>query len=468
MKRVLLLITLNVIISGAFAQLTAQKTQKICLDQDISNVGNIAVKNDILVCKINLGQELVGYDLKSEKIVWTKKYPKQYYVGYGIYQFGDYLMFANSTTTYDAKGKPSYACRIFLIDEKTGEKKDSVKWNFDVMYLSDSPGKSGLVGAIRQNTNSLFTASLITQKTGVVKYDLITEDSKTGSMPNCISTDANEKWIAVGTANGSGGFILYHFETGKQAVSFPGKGDIHNCVFSSDGKFVFFIQNKKLTVFNTSTLKTEKQIAVADNLSFVAVNKDDENLALTGFGNGAAVTFINWKTEKSTVSTINTTGMNCYFTNDGDFIAHSLKNALSCKLDKEAKPYLVRFLMNQKSTSVDNSVNSESSAINEFSQGDRAFIRYAGDKKFYSGTITEISGTVYKVFYDDGSVSSVKKEDLKALPLLSTGLKVQCRASDKKYYWGTISEIKGNAVFIKFSDNKTSGWFPVSEIMMVE
>lgn len=468
MKIFLTLCLIGIMVSVSFAQLSPQKTQKICLDQDVSGVGNIAVKNDILVSKVNLGQELIGYDLTNEKILWSKKYHKQYYVGYGIYQYGDYLMFANSTTTYDTKGKPSYACYIFMIDAKTGDKKDSVKWNFDVMYLSDSPAKSGLIGAIRQTNKSLFAASLINQKTGSIKYDLFTEDSKSGSMPNCIAADANEKWIGVGTANGNSGFILYDFETGKQVFSSPGKGDIHNCVFSSDGKFVFYIQNKKLTVVNSYTLKIEKQISVAENLSFVSIYKDDENLALTGFGDGAYITFINWKTEKTFVSSVNTTGMNCCFSSEGDFIAHSLKNALSCKLDNESKPYLVRFIMDKKTVAVPVSSDLGTFSVDGFSQGDRAFIRYAGDKKFYSGTITEISGTVYKVFYDDGTVANVKKEDLKVLPAFSVGLKVQCRASDKKYYWGTISEIKGDAFFIKFSDNKTAGWFPKGEIMMVE
>lgn len=450
--------------SALYSQLSPVKTEKICVDEDENSVLNIAVQENIIILKTATGQKLSGFDLNTNEVVWTRNYPKQYYVGYGIYKYGNNIMFSSNDNKYDSKGKVTTASWIFTLDPSTGNKIDSVKLNFDAVYLSDSPGKSGVLGVIRMGSDNKYYSSLISKSNGKVYYELFKEDSKTGSIPNCIAIDQNEKFAAVGTANGKSGFFLYDFSSGKQLLNLPGAEDIHSIVFSSDGQYCFYIQNKLLNIVNTSSLKLEKQISITGDLFFTAIHNDDENLALTGFGNGAPVTFVNWKTGKMSATTINTTGMNCYFTSSGDFIAHNMKYAFSCKLDKTGKPYLVRFSF----TNSAESTSGNASTTTGFEQGGRAFILYAVDKKYYSGTITEISGSVFKVIYDDGTPASVKESDLKKLPALANGMKVQCRASDKKFYWGTIAEIKGEALKINFSDGKTSGWFTKRDVMQVE
>jgi len=96
----------------------------------------------------------------------------------------------------------------------------------------------------------------------------------------------------------------------------------------------------------------------------------------------------------------------------------------------------------------------------------RAYIYYSGDGKYYSGVITELTADGYNLIYDDCSRATVKKAQVKMLPALKLGDKVQVRRLDNKFYNCTIKTMVGDAVQVEYSTGVE--WVSIRMVMQVE
>lgn len=454
--------------SSVYSQLIPVGWKKLCLEENVTSVMYIKNHQNILWVKASYGSSLCGINNDTDELVWESKSTQKYKIGYGLYSYGDKLMYSSNANTMDAKGKITIASYIFWLNTSQGMTLDSLKLSYDAIYLSDSPGKSGNLALIRMTNDSKYSAVLVDVSTGAVKYELFKEDAKTGEIPNAIQVDENEKYIAMGTANGKKGFFLYDFSTGKQLMNLTSEGDIHSLEFSSDSKFCFYVQKKKLNVVNLSSLKLEKQIQLPFDGIHVTIHSDNENMVITGFGTKIPVMFLNWKTEKIEKSDLTTAGGKSDFNEQGDLYVCNSSGAVQCFVNKDKLPYLAKFTF----SSLDKDVETIKEPVSPnkemvFGVGSRAMIYYAGDKKYYSGTIYEITSDGFKVVYDDASRASVKKNEVKALPEIKKGSSVQCFRSDKKFYWATVVDIQSHIVQVKYSNNTTE-WVPMKDIMLVE
>jgi hypothetical protein len=453
------------------AQLEPIGWEKLCLGDGVNSVMDMKYKNNLLFVKLDYGKELVALNTETNEIEWGMKYPKMYYVGYGLHSYGENIMFYSSDNKMDSKNKVIQLTWIMTLNSKDGSKLDSVKCNFSIVSLTDSPGKSGIIGMIKMGSDNKYSATIFNKNKAEIKYDLLTENSKIGGNPNTIRIDPSEKYAAVGTANGKQGFYLFDLSSGKKLINLTGEGDIQNIEFSSDSKFCFYVQKKKLVVVNLETLKLEKQLDLPVNSVFVSLHSDNENIAITGFGTKAQVVFLNWKTGKIVKSDLATAGGKSEFNDKGELYVCQATNALDCKVSKTDLPYLAKFTFKNSTVSNNSSstyiASTTLSSTSTFKAGSRAFIYYSGDKRYYSGTIYEETTTGYAVVYDDASRASVLKNEVKALPELMVGQKIQAFRSDLKYYNATITEIKVNLIKVKFS-NTSEEWIPLRNIMQVE
>ncbi|MBK9591740.1 MAG: hypothetical protein IPO32_09625 [Crocinitomicaceae bacterium] len=139
---------------------------------------------------------------------------------------------------------------------------------------------------------------------------------------------------------------------------------------------------------------------------------------------------------------------------------------------KDKLPYLAKVSFENSvsgtsiSTTTTTTNTTTSSNTTSYKVGSRAFIYYSGDGKYYSGVISEITTSGYAVIYDDCSRATVKTNQVKMLPALKVGDKIQARRADGKFYYGVVKEISGDAVKVEYSGG--SEWVSLRDIMQVE
>ncbi len=86
-----------------------------------------------------------------------------------------------------------------------------------------------------------------------------------------------------------------------------------------------------------------------------------------------------------------------------------------------------------------------------FAKGDRVLALWE-DAYWYPGTVTNVSGNVVKIEFDDGDVATVDAERVEKLDW-AAGDKVECRwPGDGANYPGTFVEVKGNNIRIVYDD----------------
>ncbi len=91
------------------------------------------------------------------------------------------------------------------------------------------------------------------------------------------------------------------------------------------------------------------------------------------------------------------------------------------------------------------------STVMAWDQGDRVLGEW-NDGLWYPARITEVSGTKFKVNFDDGDVATLSAAKLRKINWI-VGSPVQCNWKNQgKYYPGKISSQKGERVHIKYDD----------------
>jgi hypothetical protein len=448
------------------AQLQYKTTEKLCVDGDVSKLLYIDYVENVIVANLQHPSALVGINATTGKQIWSKPWK----AGYGVKTFGKQIIFTKNVNAYDDKtNKVVMGEWLYTLDPLTGNLKDSVLLKFSVVTPSRSGGLTENFAAVIQAPDNTFKSVIANKKTGAIVYTLFSE---TGSdIPNAIQVDKTDQYVAVGCANGTKGFFLYDFRTGKQLLNVAGAGDIHCIEFTSDSKYCLYYQAKKLKVINLTTLKLEKEIAVSSDSPNLAIHPNNEDVVLCGYSTAVPILFLNWKTGLSKTSTENTKGGIPVFSPEG-FLFMPLTNGVQCFVNKDKLPYLAKlsFENSSHSTTENSAITTTPIAVNgstsSFGVGSRAYIFYSGDGKYYSGVITEITADGFNVVYDDASRATVKKSDVKILPALKVGDKVQVRRSDAKFYNCTIKAITGDAVQVEYSTG--TEWVSIRSIMQVD
>lgn len=453
-----------------FGQLQYTSFEKICLEEETTSLLNIKYIDDMILAKTDYPGSIIAIDAKTGQQLWSKPHK----IGYGIHSYGADIIVSKNVNTYDdATKKVTKREWLYTLDPKTGLMKDSVLLKFSVVYLASSSGLTKNVPMIIHSPDDKFKSVLVDKKTGEIAFTLFSEVSGSYDIPNAIQVDPADRFVAVGCANGSKGFFLYDFKTGKQLLNLAGSGDIQNIAFTSDSKFCMYVQNKKLKIVNLVTLKLDKEIATGNDAAHVAIHSDNENIVLSGFSVNVPLKLMNWKTGASTtVSALSVRGGVPVFTKEG-YLYLPLQMGVQCKVAKDKLPYLAKVSFENSVGATSISVNSTATSVttpssnpNSFKVGSRAYIYYSGDGKYYSGVISEITTSGYAVIYDDCSRATVKTNQVKVLPALKVGDKIQARRADGKFYHGVVKEISGDVVKVEYSGG--SEWVSLRDIMQVE
>jgi hypothetical protein len=101
----------------------------------------------------------------------------------------------------------------------------------------------------------------------------------------------------------------------------------------------------------------------------------------------------------------------------------------------------------------------------EWGMGDRVLAPW-GRACLYPGTINEIGENTLYVIFDDGDRAWVARNQVRSLFTLAVGHRIKCRwRGGTRYYFGTITEIKGDLLHIKYEDGD-SEWNVVGMIMV--
>jgi hypothetical protein len=470
MKQLFFIVALTFSAPSLFGQLQYSTFEKICLEEETTSLLHLKYIDDMILAKTDYPGSIIAIDAKTGNQLWSKPHK----VGYGIHSYGTDVIVSKNVNTYDeAAKKVTKREWLYTMDPRTGVMKDSILLKFSVVYLASSSGLTKHIPMIIQSPDDKFKSVLVDKKTGEIGFTLFSEVTGSNDIPNAIQVDPADRFAAVGCANGSKGFFLYDFKTGKQLLNLAGSGDIHNIAFTSDSKFCMYVQNKKLRIVNLVTLKLEKEIATENDAAHVAIHSDNENIVLSGYSVNVPLKLMNWKTGASTtVSALSVRGGVPVFTKEG-YLYMPLQMGVQCKVAKDKLPYLAKVIFENSVGGTSTSVNSTTTSVttpssnpNSFNVGSRAYIYYSGDGKYYSGVISEITSNGYAVIYDDCSRATVKTNQVKILPVLKVGDKIQARRVDGKFYHGVIKEISGDAVKVEYSSG--SEWVSMRDIMQVE
>ena len=81
-----------------------------------------------------------------------------------------------------------------------------------------------------------------------------------------------------------------------------------------------------------------------------------------------------------------------------------------------------------------------SAAFAQVETGGWVLAKYKGGNFFYTAEVVRISGNVVTVKYESGAVENLYRQQVKTYDW-ATGTQLQCRASDGKYYTGSIVKI---------------------------
>ncbi|MBK6952633.1 MAG: hypothetical protein IPH24_11450 [Crocinitomicaceae bacterium] len=324
MKNITLVLVAVFTVGFAFAQPQPTKLTKLCIDGDVSSLMNIRYLNGKLFAQAT--NRLVVLD----PITGNQLQAVRAEMGFGLFQYGNKIMYSNSRVNYNEKDEPvSREGWVYWVNTENIAQRDSIKFPYSIVTMASSATESSTLALINQKGGINFRAVIVDKVTGAEKFVLFTEVFGTGAvLPHSIEVDPGDKYVALGTANGNKGFYLYDKATGKQLLNLPGVGDIHNIVFSSDSKYCFYVQKGTLKVVNVTSLKLEKEIAIAEELTWVAIHPQNEIIAITGFGYSGALTTVNWKTGNQYVSKIFTRGGASHYSSEGNLFIPFRRNAV--------------------------------------------------------------------------------------------------------------------------------------------
>lgn len=91
-------------------------------------------------------------------------------------------------------------------------------------------------------------------------------------------------------------------------------------------------------------------------------------------------------------------------------------------------------------------------ALNAYDIGDRVLVNWSGDDYWYPGTVAGESDGEYYIIFDDFDREWVSIQQI-SYDYLGEGDQVQSRwMGDLTYYWGTIVERIGDAIYIIYDD----------------
>jgi hypothetical protein len=158
MKVVLFLLTWLLIGHNiVHSQLKPINWQKLCVEGDVSSIMHMKFHQKTLIVKIANRSVICGLDSKTNEVLWTYNFSHKNAPGYGLYSYGENLIYSSNANTMDEKDKVTIASYIFQFNPTTQKKVDSIKLSYDAIYLSDSPGKSGNLALIRMTNDNKYS-----------------------------------------------------------------------------------------------------------------------------------------------------------------------------------------------------------------------------------------------------------------------------------------------------------------------
>jgi hypothetical protein len=470
MKIFIHIFSLLIISANAFGQLQLKEHKKLCLDGDVGRLMDIHVNNQLVIAKVGFGERIDALDYLTGQTVWSIKNRNP--SGYGIFKYGDNISFSCNVNMYDEKLKKSITREwLFIANPSTGKKLDSILLTYSIVRLSTAYSPP-TIPAVIQGSDVKMKAVLINAKTGEINRTFFTEQ-KEGSavvVPTVVETDKQNKWLAVGTSNGTKGVYIHDFTTGTLIKHFPGKGDVTGIEFKEDNSTCIYLQNGTLHIVDTKTWTKTKEIQTSIVSGHMALHPNGENVVITGYGSQSKVAFVHLPTGTITHTDLVIRGGRPYFSSNGQFLLIP-SEGIQCKVNPTKMPYLTLMTFDGTYSPTHTASSNQSTTTNpaltagNFELGSRVYAKYSG--RFYSATILSIKGVEYTVMYDDNFIEIKRLSDLKPLSPMKIGDKIQCRNSSGSFVDVTILDMKNTIVHVKHANGSTE-WLPIRLTMQVE
>lgn len=284
---------------------------------------------------------------------------------------------------------------IYRMVSETGTITDStICKGITFINLVPVPGNEDQIGFIGQQ-NRKFIAAILNYKTGSVDKVFFKEGDAGNSIPNslCFSPDGKTAMIAI--INDRYEIRSYSVSTGSlmKTLATPNT-EIHQMVFSSDGKKLFFPDSRgKVWIVKPDDLSVENTFAANGKPSFIAVSSNNKYAVLSG-GEGTYMQRIYLENGSIETSNLGATSFSCTTNSSGKYAIITTRGVGPYFITRY--PYCIMVAIDPANTPYTNSNPENTNTI--FMQGDAVYIEWNGT--WYKGVILEVSNGKYKVHYN--------------------------------------------------------------------
>lgn len=450
-KKILVVLGFATLVTCVNAQYVEPTIKKLCINGHVSSLVYIHYQNNTVIAKIDQGNSYAGLSAITGEQIYLHKLPHGKNIGFGFCAFGQSAMFSCLNNTYNDKTKRTiFNETIYFIDPVTGIKSDTLNVPYNIAAYCSMNGITQNLCYIVQESNGKMSAVVADRVTGSIRHRLFTQVKEAGFevVPNTLAVDSKEKFVAVGTANGSKGFYLFDLRKGKLLWNNKGRGDIFSIVFSSDGQRCFYIQQKKLYTINLSSLTVEKTISLPNEGIYMAFHPNGKTIAVTGFGTPTELCLVHTDLNTVQKTSFRSRGGAPYYSNEGQLFVPS-QQGVQCFVDPVKLPYLAMIAFDD-TTDHNNALERKSGTY--FFKGDRIFALYSGDGKYYSATVIEAASGKLQVLFDDGYEETIEQSKAKELRPLKVGEYTYVKNADGKFYSARIISISGNLIELEYAN----------------